>query len=85
MSDLKSKIPDLKELSQMTGKLFNDIKTSLEEIISAYKEKRPETEEPEKPLEAKKAAPEKKAKDVAEVKDEKKAEDKVKAKKEKEE
>ncbi len=28
MSDLKSKLPDLKELGQMAGKLFKDIKVS---------------------------------------------------------
>lgn len=40
MSDMKSKMPDLKELAAMTGKLFNDIKTSVSEIIQDYKEVR---------------------------------------------
>lgn len=43
MSDFKSKLPDLKELSSMTSKLFKSIKTSVEEIIHDYKEKRAET------------------------------------------
>lgn len=40
MSDMKSKLPDLKEVSIMTKKLFGDIKTSVEEIIHNYKAKR---------------------------------------------
>ena len=42
MSDLKSKLPDLKELGAITGKLFKDLKTSVTEIIADYKEKHPE-------------------------------------------
>lgn len=38
--DIKSKMPDLKELASMTGKLFKDIKTSVGEIIQEYKENR---------------------------------------------
>lgn len=40
MSDLKSKLPDLKELSCMASKLFKDVKTSVSEIIDDYKKKR---------------------------------------------
>ena len=40
MSDFKSKLPDFKELSSMTSKLYKGIKTSVEEIIKDYKEKR---------------------------------------------
>ena len=43
MSDLKSKLPDLNELGSMAGKLYNDIKTSVVEIIGDYKKKHPET------------------------------------------
>ncbi len=39
MSDMKSKMPDLKELGQITSKLFKDIKTSVTEIIDDYKQK----------------------------------------------
>ena len=45
MSDLKSKLPDLNELGSMAGKLYNDLKTSVCEIIDDYKKKHPpETE-----------------------------------------
>lgn len=40
MNDFKSKLPDLKELSSMAGKLFKDVKTSVSEIIDEYKKKR---------------------------------------------
>ncbi|MGC1181985.1 hypothetical protein [Legionella sp.] len=40
MSDTKSKFPNFKELSSMTGKLFKDIKTSVGEIIEDYKKTR---------------------------------------------
>lgn len=46
MSDFKSKLPDLKELSSMTAKLFNGIKSSVSEIIKDYKEKRAQDETP---------------------------------------
>lgn len=42
MSDLKSKLPDLKELGEITGKLFKDMKTSVGEIMHTYREKRAE-------------------------------------------
>ena len=44
MSDFKSKLPDLKELTSMTGKLFNDIKASVGGIIDDYKKKREGTD-----------------------------------------
>lgn len=46
MSDFKSKLPDMKELTSMTKKLFSGIKNSVGEIVHDYKEKRakPETE-----------------------------------------
>lgn len=44
MSDFKSKLPDLKEVSEITGKLFKDIKTSVSEIITNYKKKREDSE-----------------------------------------
>ncbi len=37
----KSKIPDLAEVSGMAGKLFKDVKQSVTEIFSDYKEKHP--------------------------------------------
>ena len=45
MSDFKSKLPDLKEVTGMLGKLFGDVKKSVIEIADAYKEKHPNTEE----------------------------------------
>ncbi len=57
MSDFKSKLPDLKELGSITGKLFKDLKSSVNEIIKDYKKKRDVTEAPP----AAKAAPVKKA------------------------
>lgn len=47
MNDFKSKLPDLHELGSMTSKLFKGIKTSVEEIIQDYKQKRaqPESEQ----------------------------------------
>lgn len=47
MSDFKSKLPDLKEVAQITGKLFKDIKNSVGEIISDYKQKHAEAEKKE--------------------------------------
>lgn len=44
MGDFKSKLPDLKELGSMTGKLFKDIKSSVSEIINDYQDKRREEE-----------------------------------------
>lgn len=49
MSDFKSKLPDLNELSSMAGKLFKGLKNSVNEIIDDYKQKRagdPTKEEP---------------------------------------
>lgn len=45
MSDLKSKLPDMKELMSMGSKLFNGIKHSVQEIVHDYKEKRAESGE----------------------------------------
>lgn len=53
MSDFKSKLPDLQELTSMTKKLFNGIKSSVGEIIHDYKEKRATPETEEKPAEDK--------------------------------
>ena len=39
MADLKSKLPDLNEVSSMAGKLFGDIKKSITEIVDSYKKK----------------------------------------------
>lgn len=44
MNDLKSKLPDFKELTTMTGKLYNDIKKSICEIVHTYKENRAQQE-----------------------------------------
>ncbi len=54
MSDFKSKLPDFKELTSMTSKLYKGIKSSVQEIIQDYKEKRVETET--KPSEENKAS-----------------------------
>lgn len=48
MSDLKSKLPDLNELGSMAGKLYNDLKTSVVEIIDDYKKKHPDVPEASK-------------------------------------
>ncbi|MCX7117102.1 MAG: hypothetical protein NTW94_04200 [Legionellales bacterium] len=70
MSDFKSKLPDLKELGEMTGKLFKDIRNSVTEIINDYKKnhgdvvesvKKP-TAEAQKPKEEKPKAVKPKAK-----------------------
>jgi Sec-independent protein translocase protein TatA len=47
MSDLKSKLPDFKELGDITGKLFKDIKNSVSEIINDYKQKHAKAEKSE--------------------------------------
>lgn len=49
MSDFKSMLPDFKELASMTNKLYKGLKSSVEEIIHDYKEKRAEPEAQEKP------------------------------------
>ncbi len=56
MGDLKSKLPDLKELGEFSNKLFKDIKTSVCEIISTYKKNHPSTETATKEKAAKKTA-----------------------------
>ena len=48
MSDLKSKLPDFKELGNMAGKLFKDIRSSVSEIVKEYKEKHPSAAPAEK-------------------------------------
>lgn len=55
MSDFKSKLPDFKELTSMTSKLLGGIKTTVNEIIQDYKEKRAEEEAKAKAEEALKA------------------------------
>lgn len=47
MSDFKSRLPDFKELTSMTTKLYKGIKSSVEEIIQDYKQKRAEAEQEE--------------------------------------
>ena len=61
MSDLKSKLPDMKELGSISGKLFGDLKKSVTEIIKDFKQKR-ETTSAAKPAAEKKAAPAEKKK-----------------------
>ncbi|AMP90439.1 hypothetical protein [Legionella pneumophila] len=56
MSDFKSKLPDLNELTSMTAKLFKGIKASVSEIIQDYKQKRAQpVSTEEKPAEDKAA------------------------------
>ncbi|WP_419420641.1 hypothetical protein ACNVED_04905 [Legionella sp. D16C41] len=40
MSDFKSKLPSLQELTHIASKLFKDVKNSVSEIIDEYKQKR---------------------------------------------
>ncbi len=40
VSDLKSKMPDFKEISSMAGKFFKDLKNSIDGIVQDYKKKR---------------------------------------------
>ncbi|MCH9756437.1 MAG: hypothetical protein K0U37_04500 [Gammaproteobacteria bacterium] len=61
MSDLKSKLPDVKEVTGMLGKLFKDVKQSVVEIAGAYKEKHKETAEEPKAEESKAEKPKAKA------------------------
>ncbi len=42
MSDLKSKLPDLSELSSMADTLYHGVKDSIVKIIAEYKEKHKE-------------------------------------------
>jgi len=50
MADKKSQMPDMKEIGEMAGKFFGDVKKSVCEIIEGYKSKRDDdattTEEP---------------------------------------
>ncbi len=64
MSDLKSKIPDINEITAMAGKLFKDVKKSVTEIIADYKANHP-TEEIEKTKEPKSASAKKSKSSVA--------------------
>ena len=41
MSDLKSKLPDIKEIGSIAGKFYKDIKKSVLEIIDDFKQKHP--------------------------------------------
>ena len=43
MSDFKSKMPDINEVSAMLGKFCTDVKNSIEGIVHSYKEKRQDT------------------------------------------
>ncbi|WP_131783280.1 hypothetical protein [Legionella gresilensis] len=45
MSDFKSKLPSLQELTHMAGKLFKDVKNSISEIIGEYKQNRADDEQ----------------------------------------
>lgn len=68
MSDFKSKLPDFTELSSMAGKLYKGLKTSVEDIIHDYKEKRSEPEVKEKPTTEEKPTKRKAAPKSAKVK-----------------
>ena len=57
MGDFKSKLPDLKEVMQISGKLFKDIKNSVGEIITDYKQKHADTEKSEAAAPATKTKP----------------------------
>ncbi|OGV44409.1 MAG: hypothetical protein A3F46_06335 [Legionellales bacterium RIFCSPHIGHO2_12_FULL_42_9] len=39
MTDMKSMLPDLKDVTSIANKLFKDVKKSVSEIVSDYKEK----------------------------------------------
>lgn len=71
MSDFKSKLPDFKELTSMGSKLFKGIKSSIDEIINDYKQKRTEEEAPKRAHEAaepvKKASPQASKKPVTQT------------------
>lgn len=56
MSDFKSKLPDMKDITSITTKLFKDLKNSVTEIITDYKKKhfQEETKKTTKPSSAKK-------------------------------
>lgn len=40
MSDFKSKMPDVNEITTMATKLFKDVRSSVGEIVEMYKQKR---------------------------------------------
>lgn len=65
MSDKKSSLPDINELSSMASKLFKDVKASVSEIICTYKNKREHVPSDEPKTAAPKAEPKKKAEPVA--------------------
>jgi hypothetical protein len=46
MSDMKSKLPNFEEVTQIAGKLFRDLKNSVSEIMTDYKKKRDHTAAP---------------------------------------
>lgn len=75
MSDLKSKMPDISEITSMAGKLFKDVKKSISEIIADYKASHPAAEEESASTKAEKSEePAKKAKVKEEKAEEPKAE-----------
>ena len=49
MSEPKSKLPDFKEITLIAGKLFNDVKKSINEIITDFKKRREEEDKVAKP------------------------------------
>lgn len=51
----KSKLPDLKEITEMAGKLINDVKKSVTTIYQDYKTKRKAENENNKNASSKKA------------------------------
>ncbi|WP_133139162.1 hypothetical protein [Legionella genomosp. 1] len=44
MSDFKSKLPNLQEITSFASKLFKDVKNSVGEIVDEYKKHREEAE-----------------------------------------
>ena len=44
MADLKSMLPDMKEVTSIAGKLYHDLKKSVGEIVTDYKDKHCEEE-----------------------------------------
>lgn len=81
MSDFMSKLPNFKELTSMTGKFVNGLKTTVCEIVEDYKKNHP-TEVKETKVEEKKAEVKEAEVKVEEKKAEvKEAEEKVEEKK----
>lgn len=68
MNDKKSKLPDLKEITSISSKLFRDLTTSVKEIIQDYKAKRQNDNAPAEATTKKTAAP-KPAEPATDVKD----------------